>query len=176
MLAGRYVVRRLSGKGKVAIANGPASSGPLGLRVAGFVDELKKSPGVEIVENQDTGMSLAGTRAALAGMLARHPDLDAVYGVNDPVAYYSELEALAQQRTTLFIVGMEGSPRSVAAMSDPQRLIVASPGADPFGLAETAATLGAAVRAGTREPGATVLMPFVELSRDNVRGYRGWTR
>jgi ribose transport system substrate-binding protein len=176
MLAGRYVARRLNGKGKIAIANGPARFAPIGLRVTGFVDELRKSPGLEIVENKDTGMSRDGSRMAMAGFLARHADLDAVYGVNDPVAYYCELEALAQQRTKLFIVGMEGSPLSVTALRDPQRLIAASPGADPFALAETAAKLGAAIRKGKRKPGETVLMPFIELSRENVGGYRGWIK
>ena len=177
MLAARYVARRLQGKGTVAIANGPASSGPLGLRVAGFSEELRRlAPGIAIAENQDTGMSRVGTRKVVAGYLARHGDLDAIFAVNDPVAYYSELEALAQQRDHLFIVGLEGSPRSVAAMQDPQRLIAASPGEDPFALAEAAVRLGAEVRQGKRSPGETVLMPFCELDRTNVKGYRGWTR
>src|SRR6266542_3677030 len=124
-LACRYVSQRLKGHGKVAIANGPATSGPLQLRVAGFKEELKAHPQIEIVEDQNTGMTQDGARAVMAGYLSRHADLDAVYGVNDPVAYYCELEALAHPDHQIFIVGMEGSPRSVSAMKDPQRLIEA---------------------------------------------------
>jgi ribose transport system substrate-binding protein len=175
-LAGRYVSQRLNGHGKVAIANGPATSGPLKLRVAGFIAELKKSPGIEIVEDQNTGMSRDGTRAVMAGYLSRHADLDAVFGVNDPVAYYCELEALAHpDHKRIVIVGMEGSPRSVEAMKDPQRLIEASPGADPFALAERGVQLGAAVRRGQQAVGVIELMPFVELSRANAATHRGWT-
>jgi hypothetical protein len=61
-------------------------------------------------------------------------------------------------------------------MKDPTRLIEASPGADPFALAERAVELGAAVRRGERACGAIELMPFVEVTRANVDGYRGWTR
>lgn len=175
-LAARYVAQRLNGHGKVAIANGPARSGPLQLRVAGFMEELKKHPQIGVVEDQDTGMSKDGTRAVVAGYLSRHPDLDVVWGVNDPVAYYAELEVLATPNRTTFVVGMEGSPIAVTAMKDRQRLIEASPGADPFALAERAVQLGAAIRRGDHASGAIELLPFVELTRANVEGYRGWTR
>jgi ribose transport system substrate-binding protein len=56
LLAGEYVARALAGRGKVAIANGPPTE-PLRRRVMGFVAAVKKHPGLEIVENQDTGMT-----------------------------------------------------------------------------------------------------------------------
>ena len=173
VLAARFIARKLSGKGKVAIANGPATAAPIQLRVAGFVSELRKFPAIELVADVDTGMTRNGARQVMAEFLARHPDLNAVYGVNDPVAYYCELEALERRRTDLFIVGMEGSPASVAAMTSPGRLIAASPGEDPYAIAQTAVKIGAAIVAG-KQPRRTVLVPFVELSRANVRGYVGW--
>jgi ribose transport system substrate-binding protein len=86
------------------------------------------------------------------------------------------LEALERKRTDVFIVGMEGSPTSIAAMTSPDRLIVASPGEDPFAIAETAVRIGAAIVAGDRPTQTDVLVPFVELSRANAKGYRGWNR
>jgi ribose transport system substrate-binding protein len=177
MLAAQYIAHRLAEKGGiVAIANGPANAGPIQLRVEGFIGELKKYPRIKIVENRDTGMSREGTRRVMAQFLADHADLDAVYGVNDPVAYYCELEALAANRTNLFIVGMEGSPTSTKAMKDPQRLIAASPAEDPFAIAETAVKTGAALRQGGPALTSPILVPFTELSRQNIGQYHGWSR
>jgi ribose transport system substrate-binding protein len=174
VLAARFIARKLSGKGRVAIANGPPTAAPIQLRVAGFMSELRKFPAIELVADVNTGMTRDGARQVMAEFLTRHSDLNAVYGVNDPVAYYCELEALERQRTDLFIVGMEGSPTSVAAMTSPGRLIAASPGEDPYVIAQTAVKIGAAIVAGKRPRNTAVLVPFVELSRANVKGYVGW--
>lgn len=174
-LAGHCLAASLQGRGKVAIANGPSTAAPLALRVAGFLEELGKSPGMVVVENVDTGHTQPTIRTAMAGFLDRHPDLAAVYCLNDPRAHFCELEALAQKRTGLVIVGMEGSPRSVESMKSPQGLIVASPATDPYSLAETAVHLGAKVRAGYAPPGSVMLVPFKPLDRDHLQGYLGWT-
>lgn len=176
VLAAKSVATALPTGGTVAIANGPATSDPLQSRVAGFLDELKDHPAIAVVDNQDTGMTREGTHKAIAEILARHPSLSAIYAVNDRVAYYAEEEAVRSGRTNLFIVGMEGSPRSVAAMKDPARLITASPGADPFTLAETAVKVGAAILAGKDHPAEPILLPFAPVTRANVEGFTGWTK
>jgi ribose transport system substrate-binding protein len=180
LLAGRFVARQLSGKGKVAIANGPAT-GPILLRVAGFRAGLRASPGITIVDDQnmvdarDARHTREHARNVMRRLLAKHPDLDAVYGVNDPIAAYCESEAIEEHRTKLMIVGMEGSPVSVAAMKSPGHLIAASPGEDPFVIADTAVTIGVDILGGHPPARLDVRVPFVELTRANVNGYRGWT-
>lgn len=176
VLAAEEVAAKLPAGGSVAIANGPAKSTALQSRVAGFLDELKKHSAISVIENRDTGMTPDGTHKAVADILSRHADLAAIYGVNDRVAYYAEEEALRSGRTNLFIVGMEGSPRSVAAMKEPHRLITASPGADPFILAKTAVETGAGILAGKQPPAEPILLPFTPLSRANVESFAGWTK
>jgi ribose transport system substrate-binding protein len=175
-LAGRALTSRLQGRGKVAIAHGPSTAAPLALRVAGFLEELRTSPGISVVENVDTGHTQSTIRAAMAGFLDRHPDLAAVYCVHDPRAHFCELEALARKRTNLVIIGMEGSPNSVASMKNPRGLIVASPASDPYALAETAVHIGAKVRGGSEPAGSVILVPFTPLDRDHLSGNSGWTR
>jgi ribose transport system substrate-binding protein len=175
MLAAQFVARRLSARGRVAIANGPAGAAPIQLRVEGFLDELRKYPDIEVVANLDTGMSREGTRRVMSEFLAYHPDLNAVYAVNDPVASYCELEALDQKRTDVFIVGMEGSPTSIGAMTSSGGLISASPGEDPFVIAETAVKIGAAIVAGKKPARTELLIPFVEVTRANAKDFRGWS-
>lgn len=128
------------------------------------------------MEDRDTGMTRDGTQKIMSDFLTRYPDLAAVYAVNDPVAYYCEQAALQASRTNLFIVGMEGSPRSVEAMKDTARLIEASPGEDPFALAEIAVQRGAAILRGESPRQESILFPFTPLDRANVQRYRGWSR
>ena len=175
VLAARFVARQLAGKGKVAIADGPATAAPIQLRVAGFRNGLRTFPAIEIVDDQNTAGTRDGARQVMRKFLAQYPGLDAVFAVNDPIATYCESEAVHQQRTSLFIVGMEGSPASVAAMKSSGHLIAASPGEDPFAIAETAVNIGVDIIRGHRPAHVEILVPFVELSRANVNNYRGWT-
>jgi ribose transport system substrate-binding protein len=158
----------------VAIANGPASAAPIQLRVEDFLGELRKYPDIEVVANLDTGMSREGGRRVMSELLTRYPGLNAVYAVNDPVASYCELEALERKREDVFIVGMEGSPTSISAMTSAGRLIAASPGEDPFVIAETAVKIGAAIVTGRKPARTEVLIPFVEVTRANAKDFRGW--
>ncbi|MBA3963608.1 MAG: substrate-binding domain-containing protein [Chthoniobacterales bacterium] len=176
LVAAQYVAARLKDGGEVALANGPTKYPAIKDRADGFTDELKKHPSIRIVEGQDTGMSRDGATKAMEGFMTRHPHLAAVYGVNDPVAVYCEAAALRAGRSDLFIVGMEGSPRSVTAMKDPARLIAASPGEDPYALAETALRRGGGILRGEPRPSEPILVPFTPLSRANVEGYQGWSK
>ena len=175
-LAGEFAAQRLKGQGVVAIANGPATAEALQSRVKGFLAELARFPNIKVVADQDTKMSRAGVHDFMTKLLRDFPEVNLIYGVNDPVAYYCEAEALTAKRHDLIIVGMEGTPVSVKSMRSPQGLIQASPGEDPFAIAERAVTLGIAILCGEPRPTQPELLPFVRVTRDNVAEYQGWTK
>jgi ribose transport system substrate-binding protein len=175
-LAGQFAASCLAGTGEVAIANGPLAAAALQSRVKGFLAELEAFPQIKVVANQDTQMTREGVHRFMVDLMKDHPDVKLIYGVNDPVAYYCEEEALATKRNDLIVVGMEGSPRSVKSMHDPRRLICASPGEDPFAIAAQAVQLGASMFRGEPRPKQPVLVPFVPVTRGNVGEFHGWTK
>ncbi len=77
----------MGGKGKVAILNAPPGIIIRDQRTNGFVDGLKQHhPGIEIVADQVADWDRKKAQDVLTTILAAHPDLGGVYGVNDSMA------------------------------------------------------------------------------------------
>ena len=77
----------MGGKGKVAILNAPPGIIIRDQRTNGFVDGLKKNhPQIEVVADQVADWDRKKAQDVLHTILAAHPDLGGVYGVNDSMA------------------------------------------------------------------------------------------
>ena len=77
----------MGGKGKVAILNAPPGIIIRDQRTNGFVDGLKKDhPQIEVVADQVADWDRKKAQDVLHTILAAHPDLGGVYGVNDSMA------------------------------------------------------------------------------------------
>jgi ribose transport system substrate-binding protein len=72
-LDGKYVADRLKGKGQIVIVNGPPVSAVTD-RVAGFLEEIKKSPGIKILsQDQNAGGSRDGGLRVMTDLLTAFP-------------------------------------------------------------------------------------------------------
>ena len=114
-LAGEYLARALEGKGTVAIINQPTVTSVLD-RVQGFMEVIKKHPGISIVSDVNgQGMRDKAMQAA-ADVLQAHPRLNGVFGINDDSAL-GTLDAAQQfRRTDLIIVGYDATPPAADAI------------------------------------------------------------
>jgi ribose transport system substrate-binding protein len=100
--------------------------------VAGFLEEIKKSPGIKILSrDQNAGGSRDGGLRVTADLLTAFPKIDAVFAINDPSAIGCDLAAEQAQRKDFFIVGVDGAPDVVPSLKDKDSLIVASAAQDP---------------------------------------------
>src|SRR6202043_657118 len=137
-LDGKYVADRLKGKGQIVIVNGPPVSAVTD-RVAGFLEEIKKSPDIKILsQDQNAGGSRDGGLRVMTDLLTAFPKIDAVFAINDPAAIGSDLAARQAQRQDCFVVGVDGSPDAVSALKEPGSLFAATAAQDPFAMAQTA--------------------------------------
>jgi ribose transport system substrate-binding protein len=117
-LAAKAVSDALGGRGKVAIIDHPEVESVI-QRVKGFEEGITEQPGMKIVAKlTGRGMKDAAFRTA-EDILQSHPDLDAIFGINDD----SALGALAavekagkQGRVT--IVGFDAVPEARKAIRD----------------------------------------------------------
>jgi ribose transport system substrate-binding protein len=108
LAAGRWIVRRLGGKGKVVELKGLMTSTPGQDRSAGFREALKQS-GIEVVFEADTKWLEANARREMESALAVHPKIDLVYAHNDPAAHGAFLAARAAGRDKgMIFVGVDG--------------------------------------------------------------------
>lgn len=173
-IACEALVKKLNGKGKVAIINGPPISSIMD-RVTGCKKAFAQATGIEILsDNQDGKASRDGGLAVMQGLLTRFPHIDAVFGANDPTAIGAELAAKQLHRMEMIIAGVDGSPDMVAAMKAPGSLLVATASQDPYGMAKKATELAIGIMQGHQPEQRVVLLDTVLVTPDNVASYKGW--
>jgi ribose transport system substrate-binding protein len=175
-LDGKLVVDRLKGKGQIVIVNGPPVTAVTD-RVAGFLEEVKKSPDIKILsQDQNAGGSRDGGLRVMTDLLTAFPKIDAVFAINDPTAIGCDLAAKQAQRKDFFIVGVDGAPDVVPSLKDKDSLIVASAAQDPYTMAGKAVEIGYDIMNGKKPAQELTLIPVDLITKDNVDQYKGWTK
>jgi ribose transport system substrate-binding protein len=175
-LDGKFVADRLKGKGQIVIVNGPPVTAVTD-RVAGFLEEIKKSPGIKILsQDQNAGGSRDGGLRVMTDLLTAFPKIDAVFAINDPTAIGCDLAAKQAQRKDFFIVGVDGAPDVVPSLKDKDSLIQASAAQDPYTMAGKAVEIGYDVMNGKKPAQDLTLIPVDLITKDNVDQYKGWTK
>ncbi len=175
-LDGKYVADRLKGKGQIVIVNGPPVTAVTD-RVAGFLEEIKKSPGIKILsQDQNAGGSRDGGLRVMTDLLTAFPKIDAVFAINDPTAIGCDLAAKQAQRKDFFIVGVDGAPDVVPSLKDKDSLIAASAAQDPYTMAGKAVEIGYDIMNGKKPAEELTLIPVDLITKENVDQYKGWTK
>ncbi len=175
-LDGKLVADRLKGKGQIVIVNGPPVTAVTD-RVAGFLEEIKKSPDIKILsQDQNAGGSRDGGLRVMTDLLTAFPKIDAVFAINDPTAIGCDLAAKQAQRKDFFIVGVDGAPDVVPSLKDKDSLIVASAAQDPYTMAGKAVDIGYDCMNGKKPAQELTLIPVELITKDNVDQYKGWTK
>jgi ribose transport system substrate-binding protein len=175
-LDGKLVADRLKGKGQIVIVNGPPVTAVTD-RVAGFLEEIKKSPNIKILsQDQNAGGSRDGGLRVMTDLLTAFPKIDAVFAINDPTAIGCDLAAKQAQRKDFFIVGVDGAPDVVPSLKDKDSLIVASAAQDPYSMAGKAVEIGYDIINGKKPAQELTLIPVDLITKENVDQYKGWTK
>ncbi len=85
-------------------------------REQGIREALKNYPNVEIVPTLNGGGVRDRALKAADDMLQSHPDLRAIFAINDETALGALSAAEARGKTDLVIVGYDAAPEAVAAI------------------------------------------------------------
>ena len=104
--AGKYLVETLGGKGKIVELKGLMTSTPGQERHQGFMEGIKGSQ-LEIIFDADCHWLEPDAQKEMKSALSRFPQIDAVYGHNDPSAHGAYLaakqEGKGREKTIKFI-------------------------------------------------------------------------
>jgi len=88
-------------------------------RVNGFTEEMTQYPGMKILATQDGHANKDGVRGVIKEFIAAHPDMDAIFAINDVSAIEAiagiESDGLAGKITVL---GVAGSREGAQAIED----------------------------------------------------------
>lgn len=117
--AGRLAARALAEKvpeAKVVILHLSVNKACID-RVAGFQEEMAKHPGMTLLDIQEGKGTTEGARPVMRDLLARYPELNAVFPINDPSALgaISAIES-AGKLGQVTVVTVDGSQEAIAAI------------------------------------------------------------
>ena len=174
-VAAEYLVKRLNGKGSVVIINGPPVSA-VADRVAGAEAVFRATPGVRLLSrDQNAGGNRQGGMNVMTDLLTAHPQIDAVFAINDPSGLGAALALRQARRENVIVAAVDGAPDAEKALRDEKNAFAASAAQDPFTMAGKAVEVGFGILQGRPAPEGRVLVPVSLITRDNIAGYRGWT-
>lgn len=169
-----FLAEQIGGKGDFVIINGPPISSIID-RVSGCREALEAYPDINLLsDNQDGKASRDGGFQVMQGLLTRFPEIDAVFGANDPTAIGAELAARQFNRGEMIIGGVDGSPDFVQALQKEGTLLVASASQDPYNMSWQAADLGLKVMAGEELSETEILLQTELVTQENAAGWQGW--
>ena len=110
----------------------------------------------------------------MSDLLTTFPKIDAVFATNDQSGVGADLAARQARRKEFFIVGVDGGPDAVKAMSSKDSLFVATAAQDPVGMAAKAVDVGNDILQGKKPESPNILIPVKLVTQDNVSSYEGW--
>lgn len=106
-LAGEHMARLLNGNGKIIIIDHPKVMSVVD-RTRGFEEAVSRFPGIKIAARPPGDGERTTSMNVMENMLQSHPDIDAVFAINDSTAL-GALAALRQaKRDDIFIIGYDG--------------------------------------------------------------------
>jgi len=111
-----YVNKVKGGKAKVAIIEGLPSTFTTD-RKGGFVDQIKKYPGIEVVASQPGDWEREKSMNVAQNVLQAHPDVDVFYGLSDEMALGASQACKAAGKKGVVIIGIDGNPNAIEAVA-----------------------------------------------------------
>lgn len=171
---GRYVADRVTadmdGKAKIALLTIPKYE--VGVqRRDGFVEEISKVPGIEIVAEQEGELPELSANT-LETILQANPDLDLVWTANEG----GLVGAIAAKRASGADIGIYGTDMSLqvaAALLDPESGVKAVSTQDPYTIGYQSVKLALEKKKGSDIPGESIvpLEMFSADQPDTVNAY-----
>jgi ribose transport system substrate-binding protein len=121
-LAGRFLAEQLKNKGNVIVIDHPTVKSVQD-RTQGFMEEIARHPDIKIVARPPGNGMKDPSMRAMESMLQRHPDVRAVFAINDDTALGALAALEAAGRKDILIVGYDGTPEAQAKIRQGGQLV-----------------------------------------------------
>lgn len=114
-----WIAERLNGEGKIGVLSGPPGASFAMDQVAGLEEVVAANPGMEIVANLNSPLTLESGLDLTQNILTANPEqLDAIFAVNDDLALgAAQAVEEAGRAGQVIITGFNGNPPAVEAIT-----------------------------------------------------------
>lgn len=169
-----YLFEQLGGEGNILIVDGTPIQ-TIRDRITGCENVLEEYPDIEVVGHQASENDRASGLDVTTDMLTATPDVQGIFGMNDPSALGAVLAVeQANMSDDVIVVGIDGSPEGVDELKREGSPFVGTATQDPAQMASRAVEIAQGIVAGEPPEEDTVLIPSELVTRDNVDDYPGW--
>ena len=172
-LACEALVQKLDGKGNILIVDGTPQTAVQD-RIKGCEAYIADFPDINVLAKQSGTNDRASALQVTTDMLTANAEVDGIFAINDPSALGADLAVQQAGRDGIVIVGVDGSPEAVKAMTDEGSNLWASPAQDPASMAIKGLEVGRDILAGNPPAESVILIDPFTVDRDNVNEYTGW--
>jgi ribose transport system substrate-binding protein len=169
-----YLFEQLNGKGNVLIVDGTPIQ-TIRDRITGCKNVLKKFPDIKVVGQQASKNDRASGLAVTTDMLTATPDVQGIFGMNDPSALGATLAVQqAKMADKVKVTGVDGSPEAVDELKQSGSPFIGTATQNPAEMVRKAVEVAQGIVEGQSPAETTILIPSELVTRDNVDEYKGW--
>jgi ribose transport system substrate-binding protein len=167
-LAGEYIVKRLEGKGKVAILEGIPGHETGDSRMKGFHGVVDRYPGIQVVSSQTANWERDQGYNVFQNMLQSHPDIQALFACSDLMALGAvEAIAAAGKSGRIIVVGFDAfSEAREAVLKGTMDATIAQ---SPYEMGRLAIVNAQRLLGGEAVP-ADITVKIELITKENARG------
>lgn len=115
---GKFLFKRLNGKGKVIHIDGVPAAITAQQRKKGFERAMKETPGIELLASQPAQYRRLPAVQVMENLIQRFPQIDAVFAANDDMAVGVVETLIAAGRNNTLVVGVDGIPDAVTIIRE----------------------------------------------------------
>lgn len=175
-VVGEDLLTKLPDGGTVIVLDSPQMNS-IRARVEGFLDAIEGS-NIEVIAQQDARGDLQTAMSVTEDLLIANPDVDAIFGGNDPTALGALAAALAQGFTPEdgpMIYGVDGSPDLKQELASGSTLIEGTGAQSPINIAKTSVEVAYQILNGEDFEENVPVETFL-ISADNIADFdaEGW--
>ncbi|GAA5040451.1 ribose transport system substrate-binding protein [Thermocatellispora tengchongensis] len=169
-----YLFKEMGGKGNVLLVDGTPIQ-TIRDRITGCKNVLKNYPGIKVVGQQASKNDRASGLAVTTDMLTASPDVQGIFGMNDPSALGAVLAVeQAGKSGQVKVTGVDGSPEAVAELRRSGSPFIGTATQNPAEMVRRAVQVAQDIVAKKPPAEKTILIPSELVTRDNVDEYQGW--
>jgi ribose transport system substrate-binding protein len=170
----KYLFDEMGGKGNVLLVDGTPIQTIID-RIKGCKNVLKDYPDIKVVGQQASKNDRASGLAVTTDMLTATPDVQGIFGMNDPSALGAVLAVQqAGKRDQVKVTGVDGSPEAVAELKQKGSPFIGTATQNPAEMVRQAVKIAQDIVKNNPPKESTILIPSELVTRDNVDEYAGW--
>jgi ribose transport system substrate-binding protein len=169
-----YLFDQMGGQGSVLLVDGTPIQTIID-RIDGCKKVATKYPGITIVGQQASKNDRASGLAVTTDMLTATPDVQGIFGMNDPSALGAVLAVEgAGKSAQIKVTGVDGSPEAVAELQRAGSPFIGTATQAPGQMVEQAIKLAQQLVKGEKLAETHVKIPSELVTRETVTSYAGW--